>query len=609
MPANKPLTHFRIIIVTLLTLVILFSLGLSITNSETSFDAPRFEWSKTYGEGDGTTAIQTADGGYAIAGGTKRLEVATSGPLVNPLLIKTDPSGEFLWNKTYGPEFGVSEAVDSVVQTKDLGYAMTGYRGWLLKTDSEGNVKWSKRLDVENSVVLRADDGGCLLAGDTMTHSGEVVLLKTDENGNLLWNKTYGVELSWLLGAIKTNDGGYALIGNYGGIWLAKIDSNGNLLSKKNYDVSFVGVNLAGASIAKTNDDGYVIAGNVLKSSYYVPWMIKIDSQGNMQWIQKYEDGGSFSSVVQLDDGEYLAAGNYLGLSFNNNPIAFFVRTDASGNVLWSSTYGEGHDGAGSVISDSGRFVAAGNLDSKVWLAKFGPESKIPRVTSITPAIDWQQSLKEHQARTHAAIQTADGGYAIAGENITITPAVNFRDSPTYRYSPLLIKTNSLGEVEWKKTYGSGSFNSIVQTDDNGYVLSGDNYFLKTDAEGNVQLAKNFYAEVRQIPAIQATDGGFALVGIADSSYTYSKDTVFIRTDENGNQLLRKTFSSGRPDGVDVLARDFTETADNGYAIVGTWGGDDFWFAKIDADGNLQANLTYTAITTGGAVLSSISNQ
>jgi hypothetical protein len=76
------------------------------------------------------------------------------------------------------------------------------------------------------------------LAGTLPSHSGDVALLRIDEDGNLLWNKTYGPQISWLFAATETNDGGYALIGNYGGIWLAKVDSEGILQFESAFDTT-----------------------------------------------------------------------------------------------------------------------------------------------------------------------------------------------------------------------------------------------------------------------------------------------------------------------------------------------------------------------------------
>ena len=107
-------------------------------------------FSKTYGgSGDeqANSVIQTSDGGYALAGWTD----SYGNGYYNFWLVKTDSQGNQQWTQTYGAS-GDSEAY-SLVQTSDGGYALAGftnstgagiYSFWLVKTDSKGNMQWSK---------------------------------------------------------------------------------------------------------------------------------------------------------------------------------------------------------------------------------------------------------------------------------------------------------------------------------------------------------------------------------------------------------------------------------------------------------------------------------
>ena len=101
-------------------------------------------WQKTFGgsNDDGASSVQqTSDGGYIIAGGT--LYNMSSR---NAWLIKTDSSGNKVWDRTFGGAGGY-DAI-SVQQTSDGGYIIAGQtdsfgagRGdaWLIKTDANGN--------------------------------------------------------------------------------------------------------------------------------------------------------------------------------------------------------------------------------------------------------------------------------------------------------------------------------------------------------------------------------------------------------------------------------------------------------------------------------------
>ena len=107
-------------------------------------------WAKTFG-GTGSewafSVIQTIDGGNAFAGYT----TSSGAGKADVWLVKTDSYGNQQWNKTYGGK--AFEWASSVIQTSDGGYAIAGstytsdaggYDFWFVKTDSSGNQLWNK---------------------------------------------------------------------------------------------------------------------------------------------------------------------------------------------------------------------------------------------------------------------------------------------------------------------------------------------------------------------------------------------------------------------------------------------------------------------------------
>jgi len=182
---------------------------------------------RTYGGSDddlGRAVQQTFDGGYVLAGLTYSYESSSW----DVYLVKTDPSGETVWTRTYGGsghEWG-----NSVVQTADSGYVVAGYTesfgsgGWdvyLVKTDVNGDTQWTRTHggaddDVGWSVERTADDG-YIITGETQS-PGEiydnVYLIKTDVAGDTLWTRTYGgANQDYGYSVTRTSDGGYAVCG------------------------------------------------------------------------------------------------------------------------------------------------------------------------------------------------------------------------------------------------------------------------------------------------------------------------------------------------------------------------------------------------------------
>ena len=294
------------------------------------------EWNQTYGgprADNGFSMVETGDGGYALAGSTRSFGAGGQ----NGWLVKTDVDGNMEWNQTYGGPN--NDNLFSVVETGDGGYALAGFTlsygavgedFWLVKADSSGNREWHKRyggssIDIARSVV-KADDGGYLLAGSTESFGAgadDFWLVKVDSSGNHEWNRTYGGPNSdYAFSTVGTSDGGYALAGRTrsfgsGGtdFWLVKVDSSGNHEWNQTYggtgnDPAHT---LVEASLAGTVDGGYVLAGFTVSfgAGGQDGWLVKTDVDGNMEWNQTY--GGAYddviNSVAETSDKGYVLAG------------------------------------------------------------------------------------------------------------------------------------------------------------------------------------------------------------------------------------------------------------------------------------------------------------
>jgi predicted secreted protein len=199
----------------------------------------------------------------------------------------------------------------------------------------------------------------------------------------------------------------------------------------------------------------------------------------------------------------------------------------------------------------------------------------------------------------YRVIQTKDGGYALAGQ--TSSYGAGLTDA-------WLVKTDSNGNLEWNKTYGGPSDDTvscIIQTSDSGFILSGltfsfgsggsDFWVIKTDSNGNAQWNKTYGGQKNDFASyiIKNVDGGYAVVGWETSFGSGGEDVWLIKIDANGNMQWNKTYGGLFNDEAFCVI----QTSDGGYAITGDTASasntEDAWFVKTDSNGNMQWNQTY----------------
>jgi hypothetical protein len=311
------------------------------------------QWHKTYG-GDnyelGYDIQQTKDGGFIVVGST-----GTYGPGVCAIyMLKTDAAGNEQWHKTFGSD--EADLAYSVQQTIDGGYIIAGDTGparkfkddvLLIKTDPSGNEQWSKTFGGSESdqakSVQQTKDDGYIIAGNT--DSGQsttaVYVIKTDAAGNEQWSKTFGGRYSQFGECVvQTEDGAYVIAGwtdSLGAgdddVYIIKTDGNGNPIWQK-----MIGGKLIddAAYIRQTADGGYIIGGKTesFGNGYSDVYIIKIDANGDEIWHKTFggSDADYGSCVRQTNDGGYIIAG-FTKSSDNDDYDVYVIKTDAYGNA------------------------------------------------------------------------------------------------------------------------------------------------------------------------------------------------------------------------------------------------------------------------------------
>jgi hypothetical protein len=392
--------------------------------------------------------------------------------------------------------------------------------------------------------------------------------------GDTLWTRTYGGSIMELCFEVQqTSDGGYVAVGftysfgaGNGDVWLVKTDANGDTLWTRTYGTSG---DESGNSVRQTTDGGYIVAGFTGGFVDYDVYLVKTDANGDTLWTRTYGGSGGedAESVQQTTDGGYIIAGSTD--SFGAGRLDFYlVKTDANGDTLWTRAYGgDDWDIARSVQQTSdGGYVITGDTESfgggddrDVYLVK----------TDSSGDTLWTRVYGGVSRDVGESVQqTTDGGYMITGNTYTPETDEDF----------WLLKTDANGDTLWTRTYG-GIFGENgfcgQQTTDGGYIMTGytqsfgaggdDVYLVKTDANGDTLWTRTYGGS--------SNDGGGFVQQTTDGGYIVSGYTMSFAPGYSAFYLVKVAGEAPQPDvSIEILPDDPPVTVPQGgsFGYTGT---------------------------------------
>ena len=318
----------------------------------------QIEWNKFFGGSQldwGWDVKQTYDGGYIIVGETTSFGAGG----YDAWLIKTNKDGCEVWNKTFGG--ALKDGARSVLITNESCIIMAGYTDsyghgnnhdfWLIKTDETGQEMWNRTYGGSSSEagfsVFQTTDGGFIITGYTYSfgaRANDVWLIRTNPSGYEVWNKTFGgPEGEYGMAVQQTTDQGFIIAGSTSSFgagrddgWLIKTNADGNEL----WNITIGGENNDWfGSVTQTHDGGFIITGDTASFSTggYDAWFIKIDNYGVSQW--KTVLGEAFFhetgySIQEMRNGDFIATGSITSLNTSLSDL-WVRKLSASGREQW----------------------------------------------------------------------------------------------------------------------------------------------------------------------------------------------------------------------------------------------------------------------------------
>tara|TARA_R110000823_G_scaffold159218_1_gene290258 strand:+ start:121952 stop:122926 length:975 start_codon:yes stop_codon:yes gene_type:complete len=253
-------------------------------------------------------------------------------------------------------------------------------------------------------------------------------------------------------------------------------------------------------SIKQTPDGGYIVGGasgsdisgdkTDASNGFFDIWIVKADAEGNIEW-QNSIGGNALDDLHSIEltpDGGFIACGestsDISGDKTENSrglDDYWIVKLDASGNVEWDKTIG-GSDSESfpqiRVSNDS--YLISGDSWSNISGDKtenaIGEDDYWLLKLDLSGNIIWQKTIGGSSYDSFSTMAlTHDGGCILGGysdSNISGNKTENSKGG----FDFWIVKLDSSGDIVWDKTIGgSGTdvLNSIVQTLDNGFLLSG----------------------------------------------------------------------------------------------------------------------------------------
>ncbi|MBL7784739.1 MAG: T9SS type A sorting domain-containing protein [Chitinophagales bacterium] len=322
-------------------------------------------------------------------------------------------------------------------------------------------------------------------------------------------------------------------------------------------------------------EDGYIAVGGYTSLNDKAVFAVKFNWQGDTIWFKILDNSYTVGNLVwgqefiRTRDDNYVL---YYSKVLNMSKDIKLVKFDTNGNILWNRAYGDYANEEIYQITETsdGGFALFGATQYPADTVRY-------LLMKIKPDLeeDWTKTyMLDSSTKGLSFQQTPDGGYILSG----------YAYSDTSGYDTYIIKTDSLGAVEWTNNYG-GQYNDCggkVNLLANGQYLVTSCYYpndnitryarlSKLNSNGTMVWDSIYYTKPRcaspQTPVVFLSDSSFVTVMAYSTVSTGRVSNLLACFDLSGNILWEREFSSNLNE--DVYLKDLRRTADGGFIMAG----------------------------------------
>ena len=372
----------------------------------------------------------------------------------------------------------------------------------------------------------------------------------------------------------------------------------------------------------KSNTDVFrsveeVPAGGYIAAGYTSDWndndtdafVVRLNIYGDTLWTRTFNGGKKdlFYKVKNTADGGFILCGYSSSYNGGSSDDAYYMKLDINGNMLWQFTYG------GPLTKERAQDIIQ-TADGGYAMAGYTNNGQ-PSYNSFLMKIDangGQTWVKKYGGSTtyddaNALKELPDGGFIMAGQTVINNP-VNLAGQI------FLVRTNVNGDTIWTRSFGTDTLGANENAEDiqlaaaGGFIICGstdstgndDGYLVKTDTGGVVQWTKKFGGDLPDDfhRVENTTDGGFIITGTSQSNVTQISDQWLFKTNATGDSTWARTFGGANHD----HAYSGMQTSDGGYILCGYTASfgfnyEDALVVKVDGTGQLYNHLYYSRVT------------